>query len=96
MLENLFRASRSYVGHSIPTHEFKLEFSSGNAGIWAKSSLICPCDIEIWQMTLTNNKAPVLCHKIYTSFRSHLLIEIAVIVLKRFGLKSSDFNTRVT
>ena len=31
-----------------------------------------PCDLEIWSMTLKNNRAPLLCYfKLCASFRSH-------------------------
>ena len=31
-----------------------------------------PCDIEIWRMTLKNNRAPLLCHiKLCASFQAH-------------------------
>ena len=31
-----------------------------------------PCDLEIWRMTLKNNRAPLLRYfKLYASFRSH-------------------------
>ena len=43
-----------------------------------------PCDLEIWQMTLKNNRAPLLCYfKLCASFRSHLWIKTEVIVRKR-------------
>ena len=33
-----------------------------------------PCDLEIWRMTLKNNRAPLLCYfKLCASFRSHCL-----------------------
>ena len=35
-----------------------------------------PCDGEIWQMTLQNNRAPLLCYfKLCASFRSHWWIQ---------------------
>ena len=42
-----------------------------------------PCDLEIWWMTLKNNRAPILCYfKLCASFRSHWLIQIGVTVRK--------------
>ena len=42
------------------------------------------CDLEIWQMTLQNNRAPLLCYfKLSTSFRSHWWIQTWVTVRKR-------------
>ena len=38
-----------------------------------------PCDLEIWQMTLKNNRAPFLCNfKLCASFRNHWCIETGV------------------
>ena len=43
-----------------------------------------PCDLEIWRMTLKNNRAPLLCYfKLCASFRSHWWIQTGVIVRKR-------------
>ena len=42
-----------------------------------------PCDLEIWQMTLTNNRAPLLCYiKVYASFLSHQWIQTGISVRK--------------
>ena len=43
-----------------------------------------PCDLEIWQMTLQNNRAPLLCFfKLCAAFRSHWWIQTGVTVQKR-------------
>ena len=43
-----------------------------------------PCDLEIWQMTLKNNRTPLLCYfKLYVSFYSHRSIQTGVTVRKR-------------
>ena len=43
-----------------------------------------PCDLEIWRMTLINNRAPLLCHfKLLTSFHSLQSIQPGVTVRKR-------------
>ena len=45
-----------------------------------------PCDLEIWQMTLKNNRAPLLCYfKLCASFRSHWWIHTGVTVQKRLS-----------
>ena len=45
---------------------------------------VVPCDLEIWWMTLENNRAPLLCNcKLCASFRSHVLIQTGVTVRKR-------------
>ena len=70
--------------HSVPIDEFKLELQSGNAKFASKSVIFfVPCDPTIWQMTLKNNRAAVLCYfKLCASFRSHLWIKSAVMVRK--------------
>ena len=57
-----------------------------------------PCDLEIWCMTLKNNRAPLLCYfKLYASFRSHQWIQSGVTVRKRpIWVKIDDFVSRVT
>ena len=43
-----------------------------------------PCDLEIWQMTLKNNRAPLLSIiKPYASFHHHMWIQTGVTVQKR-------------
>ena len=42
-----------------------------------------PCDLEIWWMTLKNDKTPLLCYiKLYASIQSHQLIQTGVTVQK--------------
>ena len=57
-----------------------------------------PCDLEIWQMTFKNNRAPLLCYfKLCASFRSHWWIQPGVRVRKRpISVKIDDFFSRVT
>ena len=45
-----------------------------------------PCDLEIWWMTLKNNRAPLLSNiKLYVSFHHHMWIETGVTVRKRLS-----------
>ena len=45
-----------------------------------------PCDLEIWQMTFKNNRAPLLSIiKLYASFHHHMLIQTGVTVRKRLS-----------
>ena len=45
-----------------------------------------PCDLEIWWMTLENNKAPLLyCIKLCASFQIHRWIQTGVTVRKRLS-----------
>ena len=57
-----------------------------------------PCHLEIWRMTLQNNRAPLLCHfKLCVSFHTHWWIQIWVTVWKRLiRVKIDDFFSRVT
>ena len=48
--------------HFVPISEFKLELQSGNAKFWSNSTILEPCDLVIWRMTLKNNRAPLLCY----------------------------------
>ena len=52
-----------------------------------------PCDLEIWRMTLQNNRAPLLCYfKLCAWFRSHWWIQTWVTVRKRpIWVKFDDF-----
>ena len=52
-----------------------------------------PCDLEIWRMTLQNNRAPLLCYfKLCASFCSHWWIQTWVTVRKRLiWVKFDDF-----
>ena len=45
-----------------------------------------PCDLEIWRMTLKNNRAPLLGNiKLYASFHHHMWIQTGVTVRKRLS-----------
>ena len=52
-----------------------------------------PCDLEIWWMTLENNRAPLLCcFKLCATFHSHRWIQTGVAVRKRpIWVKFYDF-----
>ena len=57
-----------------------------------------PCDLEMWRMTLKNNRAPLLCYfKLCASFHSHPWIQNGVTVRKRqIWVKIGDFLSCVT
>ena len=57
-----------------------------------------PCDLEIWRMTLQNNRAPLLCYfKLSTSFCSHWWIQTSITVRKRpIWVKFDNFESRTT
>ena len=56
------------------------------------------CDLEIWWITLKNNRAPLLCYsKLTTSFHSHRWIKTKVTLRKRsIQVKIGDFLSCVT
>ena len=56
------------------------------------------CDLEIWQMILKNNRAPLLCcFKLCASFHSHQGMQTVVAVQKRpILVKIDDFYSHVT
>ena len=57
-----------------------------------------PCDLEIWPMTLKNNRAPLLCYyKLCASFHSHWWIQTGVTVRRHpIWIKRDDFFSRET
>ena len=62
--------------------------------IWVKNRrFLEPCDLEIWHMTLKNNRAPLLYYfKLCASFRSHRWFQTGDTVRKRpIWVKIDDF-----
>ena len=68
------------------------------SSIRVKISVFVLCDLEIWWMTLENNRAPLLCClKLLASFHSHWLIQSKVTVRKPLiRVKISDLLSSVT
>ena len=59
--EHLFYLTSSLVNHYVAIDEFKLELQSWNAQFRSKSAIFfVSCELEIWQMNLKNNTAPLL------------------------------------
>ena len=56
------------------------------------------CDLQIWRMTLKNNRAPLLCYfKLYATFLSHQRIQAGVTVRKRsIWVQIDDILSRVS
>ena len=51
-----------------------------------------PCDLEIWRMTLKNNRAPLLSIiKLYASFHHHMWIQTGVTV-RKWGVDLCDLG----
>ena len=63
-----------------------------------KSSIFCPCNLEIRWMTPKDNRAPLLCYfKLFAPFRSHWWIQTGVTIRKcLIWVKIDDFFSRVT
>ena len=57
-----------------------------------------PYDLQIWQMTLKNNRAPLICYlKHFALFRSHCWVQSGIIVRKcPIWVKIDDFVSLVT
>ena len=88
-------ATSSFVYHFVAIGEFKLEIQSGNAQSGSNLTIfraVWPWKIS--QMTLKNNRAPLLCYfNLCASFRSHWWIKNGVTVRKRpSGSNSAIFR----
>ena len=55
--------------------------------VWVKiDDFFKLCDLEIWRMTLKNNRSPLLCYfKLCASFHDHMWIQTGVTVRKRLS-----------
>ena len=74
---------RSKLCKSFQSHRWiQMEWQSGNAQFGSKSAIFVPCDLEIWWMTLKNDRAPLLCYSKISSFHSRLLMQTGVKVWK--------------
>ena len=96
---HLFYIASSFLHRFIAISEFKLGLHSGNAQFGSKSmGFFVLCDLEIWQMTLKNNRAPLLCYfKLCASFCSHWWIQTGVTVRRLpIWVKINIFLSRVT
>ena len=57
---HLFYVASNSVHNFIAISEFKLKWWSGNAQFGSKSVIFVLCDLEFWQMTLKNNRVPLV------------------------------------
>ena len=82
---HLFYSTSSFVHHFVAIGEFKLELQSGETpNLGQTRRFLELCDLEIWRMTLKNNRAPLLSNiKLYASFHHHMWIQTGVTVRKR-------------
>ena len=86
-----FYTTSSFVHHFTSIGEFKLDLQSGNAQFGSKLVICYP--VGPWNLTLENNRAPLLCYfKLCAAFRSHWGIQTGVTVRKRpIWVKFDDF-----
>ena len=98
IIGHLFYTTSSVVFHFKSIGEFKLKLHSRNAQFGSNRWFLVPCDLEIWWMTLENNRAPLLYYiKLSASFQIHWWIETEVSVRKRsIRVKIGDFLSCVT
>ena len=83
---------------SNPSMNSNWNYSPETLNLGQNRQFFVPCDLEIWQMTSKNNRAPLLCcFKLCVSFHSHQWIQTGVKVRKRpILVKIDDFFSRVT
>ena len=95
---HLFYTTPSFVHHFKAIGEFKLVYSPETANLGQIRWFLELHDLEIWQMTLKNNRTPLLCYlKLCAAFRSHWWIQTGVTVRKRpIWVKFDDFWSRAT
>ena len=76
-----FKLCASFHSHLNSNWSYSPEKSGSN------SAILAPCNLEIWRMTLKNNRALLLSNiKLYVSFHHHMWIQTGVTVRKRkFG-----------
>ena len=83
---HLFHATSSFMHHFVAIGEFKLELQSGNAQSGSNSTIFRAVYLEIWRMTVTNNRAPLLSNiKLCASFHHDLWIQTGVTVRNRLS-----------
>ena len=80
-LQCYFKLSASFLSHwwiqtgvTVRKHPIRVKFDD----------FLEPCDLEIWRMTVKNNRAPLLSNiKLYASFHHHMSIQTGVTARKR-------------
>ena len=94
---HLFYATSSFVHHFVAIGEFR-RYNPEMPNLGQICRFLEPCDLEIWWMTLKNNRAPLLCYfKLCAPFGSHWWIQTGVTIQKRLiWVKNRRFFSRVT
>ena len=81
---HLFYLLQSLCIISYPLVNSNLSYSLETLNLGQKRRLFEPWDLEIWRMTLQNNRAPLLCYfKLCAAFPTHWWIQIGVTIRKR-------------
>ena len=73
--------------------KLRLAYSPEKPNLGQNRWCFVPCDLEIWRMTLENDRASLLCcFKLCATFHSHWWIQTGVTVRKHpFWVKFDDF-----
>ena len=73
---HLFYATSSFVQHFVPLVNSNWSYSPETPNLGQIQRFLETCDLEIWRMTLQNNRAPLLYYfKHCASFRTHWWIQ---------------------
>ena len=71
---------------SYPLVNSNLSYSPETSNLGQIRRFLEPCDLEIWRMTLKNNRAPLLSNiKLYASFHRNMWIQTGVTIRKRLN-----------
>ena len=83
---------------SYPSVNSNWSYSTETLNLGKNRRVFEPCHLEIWQMTLKNDRAPPLTYvKLWASFRGHWRFQTGVTVRKRpIWVKISEFSSRMT
>ena len=85
-IEHPFYYTSSFVDHFVAIGESNWSYSPETPNLGQNRRYSEPCDLEIWRMTLKNNRAPLLSNiKLCASFNHHMWIQTGVMVRKRLN-----------
>ena len=88
---HLFYTTLRFAHHFKQSVKSNLRYSPETLNSVPNRQFFVTCDLEIWQMTLKNNKAPLLCSfKLCASFHSHWWIQTGV-QKRSISFKIDDF-----
>ena len=92
-IKHLSRALSSITRQIWGIWKLRPAYSSETHNLGQNRWCFVPCDLEIWWMTLENNRASLpCCFKLCATFHSHWWIQTGVTVRKRpIGVKFDEF-----